>query len=250
MAADKPQRRLIVAIHDVSPRSEGAVEDLRAALARHVPVNKVAMLVIPNHWGDSPIVAGSAFASRLRGWADSGGEIFVHGWFHRDHAEHEALVDRLKARFMTANEGEFLGLDEPASERLMTEGQTLIEDIIGRSVAGFVAPAWLYGPGALRALSKSGFEMAEDHFRVWRPASGEVLCRGPVITWASRNAWRLESSLLCARLLPELLRSAPCIRVAVHPADAQVPELLRSIDLTVGQLARLRSPARYSELMT
>ena len=29
----------------------------------------------------------------------------------------------------------------------------LIEDIIGRPIDGFVAPAWLYGPGAIEALA-------------------------------------------------------------------------------------------------
>jgi hypothetical protein len=32
----------------------------------------------------------------------------------------------------------------------MADGRKLIEDIIGREAAGFIAPAWLYGPGRWR----------------------------------------------------------------------------------------------------
>ena len=72
------QRLLLASIHDVSPRFEGEVDRLLDALAPHVG-DKLAMLVVPNHWGDSPIVPGSPFAHRLRAWAESGIEMFLHG---------------------------------------------------------------------------------------------------------------------------------------------------------------------------
>ena len=50
--------------------------------------SRLAMLVVPNHWGDAPIVPGSPFATRLRAWADAGIEMFLHGFFHRDDARH------------------------------------------------------------------------------------------------------------------------------------------------------------------
>src|SRR5690242_15942081 len=77
------QRLILASIHDVSPRFHPEVEQLLELLAPHVG-NRLAMLVVPNHWGDAPIVPGSAFAGRLRGWADAGIEIFLHGYFHRD----------------------------------------------------------------------------------------------------------------------------------------------------------------------
>ena len=160
-----PDRLLLTSIHDVGPRSESQVERLRAHLGAQVPVEKIAMLVVPDHWGEAPLRAGTPFATKLRGWAESGAEMFVHGWFHRDTSEHESFAARMKARHMTASEGEFLGLDEETAYRRMTEGRALIEDIIGRPVAGFIAPAWLYGPGAHAAMARAGFALAEDHWR-------------------------------------------------------------------------------------
>jgi hypothetical protein len=39
------------------------------------------------------------------------------------------------------------------------------------------------------------------------------------------------------------------VRVAVHPGDAGVPALLKSIDHTVAALVREREPARYADLL-
>jgi uncharacterized protein len=215
-------------------------------LGEHVGL-RLAMLVVPNHWGDAPIIPGSAFATRLRGWADAGVEMFLHGYYHRDEARHEASADRLRARFMTAGEGEFLGLSrDEAAERIST-GRVLIEDVIGRRIDGFVAPAWLYGDGARQALRDAAIPLAEDHFRVWSPASGRQLATGPVITWASRTRMRLASSLAAAALL----RHAPLevLRVGVHPPDVRHPALVRSIGKTFKQAVQKRRPGRYSDLL-
>src|SRR6476646_443527 len=90
-----PSHRLLLAsIHDVSPRFEGEVDRLLDLLSPHVGT-RLAMLVVPNHWGDAEIVPGSRFATRLRGWADEGVEMFLHGFFHRDDSRHEGTADRL-----------------------------------------------------------------------------------------------------------------------------------------------------------
>jgi len=241
-------RRMLLAVHDVSPRFEGEVDRLRDHLGRHAPADRLALLVVPNHWGDAPIVPGSDFAGRLRAWSDAGAEIFVHGYHHRDSTPHGTRLARFKAASMTAGEGEFLGLDRSTASALMTRGQRVIEDMIGRRAAGFIAPAWLYGPGALEALAECGFGLAEDHWKVWRPGSRQVLTRSPVLTWASRSRGRIASSLLAARLLMPVLRAAPVARVGVHPGDTTVPAIMASIDRAVGRLGRTHRPARYADL--
>jgi uncharacterized protein len=245
MAVSSPPL-LLASVHDVSPRFEGEIDRLLDLLVPHVG-QRIALLVVPNHWGDAPILAGSSFASRLREWAGTGLEIFLHGYFHRDVAEHGRSSDKLRARFMTAGEGEFLGLTHAVAATRIAKGRALLEDVIGRKVDGFVAPAWLYGPGALQALAEARFPLAEDHFRVWSPATGELLARGPVITWASRTKARLASSLAAAAVL----RHAPLqvLRVGVHPPDVRHPALVRSIEKTLGSASRSRRPAAYGELL-
>ncbi len=239
------KRLLLTSIHDVSPRFESEVDELLDLLAPYVG-ERLAMLVVPNHWGEAPIVPGSPFAGRLRGWANAGIEIFLHGYFHRDRSGHQAAADRLRATFMTAGEGEFLGLSRTDAEARIIKGRTLLEDVIGRHIDGFVAPAWLYGDGARTALAECRIPIAESHLRVWSPASGVQLARGPVITWASRTRARLLSSLVAARML----RHAPMqvLRIGVHPPDCRHPALIRSITATFDTAKRSRRVARYSDL--
>lgn len=240
-----PKRVLLASIHDVSPRFEREVDLLAARLEPFVGT-RLAMLVVPNHWGTSPIQAGSPFATRLRSWADSGIELFLHGFYHRDHLRHRGL-DRLRARYLTAHEGEFLGLSRRDAASRIARGRALIEDITGRPLAGFVAPAWLYGRGAQAALAKSGLPIAEDHWRVWSPRDGRILARGPVITWASRTPMRLASSVAAAAMLS---RIAPqrMLRIGVHPGDCGSPALLKSISATFERAVAHRTAARYSDL--
>lgn len=240
-----PKPLLLASIHDVSPRFEREVNLLAAELEPFVG-RCFAMLVVPNHWGSAPIAPGSAFATQLRSWADSGIEMFLHGFYHRDRRRHRGL-NRFRAKFLTDNEGEFLGLSQREAAVRIAEGQSLIEDITGRPIAGFVAPAWLYGPGARAALAESGIAIAEDHMRVWSPRDGRRLGAGPVITWASRTPMRLASSVAAAAVLG---RVAPqhALRIGVHPGDCGSPAILKSIRSTLGRTARDRRPAHYSEL--
>src|SRR3954452_14308869 len=145
-----PHRLLLASIHDVSPRFEGEVDRLLDLLAPHVS-SRLAMLVVPNHWGDAPIVPGSLFAARLRSWADQGIEILLHGFTHRDEARHSGAANRVRAHLMTASEGEFLGLSRAEAAARIADGRALIESVTGRPIDGFVAPAWLYGSGAREA---------------------------------------------------------------------------------------------------
>ncbi len=245
--AMKPPLKLILAsIHDVSPRFEIEVDLLLDLLAPYVG-NKLAMLVVPNHWGDSPIVPGSAFANRLRGWSDAGIEIFLHGFSHRDESVHRGILNRARGRFMTAGEGEFLGLPIADAASRIAAGRSLLQDVTGRPVAGFIAPAWLYGFGVRRVLEEMDIPLAEDHFRVWSPARRSTLARGPVITWASRSSLRLDSSLAAARMLRALPISA--LRIGVHPPDADQPAIRDSIERTFAHACARRRPAAYSELL-
>lgn len=238
---------LLASIHDVGPRFESEVDRLADLMGGILGGANFAMLVVPDHWGVAPLGEAPAFRARLRAWADQGVEMFVHGWYHKDLATHAGLSS-FKARHMTAGEGEFLGLSEAEAARRMADGRALIEDAIGRPVAGFIAPAWLYGDGARAALQRSGFALAEDHLRVWDPASGATLARGPVVTWASRSRGRQLSSLAVAALARGAFHALDVVRIATHPGDTGVPALMDSIGRTFSAFARRRTIGRYGSL--
>lgn len=237
------ERLLLTSIHDVSPRFEAEVERLIEATVAATGSDQLAMLVVPDHWDQAPIRGDAAFQRKLRGWADAGIEMFLHGWRHRDDAP-----KGFKGRHMTAGEGEFLSLDRAEAVRRMREGRAVVEEAIGRPVAGFVAPAWLYGEGAREALRELDLPLAEDHFRVWRPRDGAVLARGPVISWASRSRARIASSLFFAAFARTALKPQRVVRVALHPGDTTVPALMASIERTLRGFARSHRPAAYRNL--
>ncbi|MBB4101153.1 DUF2334 domain-containing protein [Sphingomonas kyeonggiensis] len=242
----KPPRRLLASIHDVSPRHEAAVDQLLEEFAR-AGVTRLAMLVVPDFWREAEIRRGSPYATRLRNWAEGGVEIFLHGYSHRDETEHASWQDRVKARQMTAGEGEFLGLDAEEAERRIHAGRTLIEDITGKPIAGFIAPAWLYGEGTHAAMKNLGIPLAEDHMRVWDPVAGRVLVNTPVITWATRTRMRMLSSLAVA----SVARTIPLpriVRLGVHPGDVTVPATLSSVRRTVAKIARTHMPSHYRDM--
>lgn len=243
-----PSKRLLVSIHDVGPGSARAVDDLVEILEKKIGSARFAMLVVPNHWGESPLSDDKAYQRRLRDWAEAGVEMFVHGWYHRDASVHTGRRAQFKARHMTAGEGEFLGLDEAEAMRLMRDGKALIEDAIGRASAGFIAPAWLYGPGARAALAKCDFDLAEDHWRVWDARTGRTLVKGPVLTWASRSTMRTASSLAFASLARKALPRLSTIRLAVHPGDITKPSLVASIERSIEQFVHTHTPSRYADI--
>ncbi|HVM23711.1 MAG TPA: polysaccharide deacetylase family protein [Sphingomicrobium sp.] len=240
-------RLLLASIHDVSPRFESEVDRLLDLLAPHVG-SRLAMLVVPDHWASSPLDPASPFAARLRAWADAGIEMFLHGFVHRDDSPHRDLASRLRAKTMTAGEGEFLGLSREEARERITRGRGLIEQITGKPIAGFVAPAWLYGRGTMDALADCGVRIAEDHLRIWSPAERRSLARGPVITWASRTPARLASSLVSAAALRRL--PMPVLRVGVHPPDIRHPSLVGSIHRTLAIALKTRRAGAYADLLT
>lgn len=96
------RKRLIASIHHVHPRSLAAVERPAAQFERNLRGRRFATLVVPDHWSRNTIAGNARFAARLRGWADQGIEMFVHGWFHHDRSEHSGVA-ALTARHMTRN---------------------------------------------------------------------------------------------------------------------------------------------------
>ena len=241
-------KTLLLSVHDVTPAHTDRIAALEAGIAGWTGGSATyAMLVVPDFHGRAPIVADRTFQGWLRARADAGVEMLLHGWFHRDNATHSGAA-AWKARHMTAGEGEFLGLTLAQARARLRDGRALLEEILGRAVTGFVAPAWLYGEGARAALAEEGFAFAEEHMRVWRPGDGAVLARGPVVSYASRSRARVLSSLAWSRVATTALAGLPTVRVALHPHDVDVPALERESGRAVRGFLRHRRLGRYDGL--
>lgn len=241
------QRRLLASIHDVSPYHEARLERLVPLVEASIGPGRFAMLVVPDFHGMARLGDYPSFACKLRHWAEAGCEIFLHGYTHFDESEHHTFAARMKAGWLTVDEGEFLGLDYSRAVRKLSAGRKLLEDITGRPVSGFVAPAWLYSRDSKKVLHDQGFTLAEDHFRVWNPQSGAVLTRGPVLTYASRSRARLASSILWSRIATVAMARARVVRIAVHPHDVDSAALRDEIKRVFAAFARSHRPATYAE---
>jgi predicted deacetylase len=243
------EKRLICSIHDVGPMFASQTERLRELLHDCTGSMRMALLVVPDHWRRAPISKDRAFAAQLRAWSGEGCEIILHGWCHKDESSHSGKWAAFKARHFTAGEGEFLGLARDEAAHRMRDGRALLEDITGKRVGGFIAPAWLYGQGAIQALRELKFDFAEDHMRVWRPHDGHEMARGPVISWASRSRARTLSSMGFAALARRALRHQRVVRIALHPGDTTKPELLESIGQTIAAFRPTHRLSSYADLI-
>lgn len=242
-------RRLLIAIHDVTPATYDRVVYLIGMLRNLRKNVRYTLLVTPDHWHRDPMEASPVFCRWLRAEAARGTEIFLHGLYHVQERPCTSGGERLRARLWTAGEGEFLCLDENEAASRLAEGRQRLEAVIGRSVTGFVAPAWLYGPGTRRALRAEGFEIAEDRWSVWSPVLSRRLAWSPVIAYSSRSRLRVGLSVLWSRMAEVLLSGVGWLRIGLHPADVSRPALLDELArLLAHQLVR-REVTPYGALL-
>jgi uncharacterized protein len=244
MRAAKP--RLLVSLHDVSPvhlqRLQKAEELLCAS-----GVSATQYLLVPQfhgHYRASEYPGFIDWCCRERSFDVS---WWLHGFHHLDvPAGEEAaasltLTDRIKRRFLTAGEGEFLALDATEQRRRLMAGlEEYARCFGGARPAGFVAPAWLFKPEALLPLLRElGFPYTEDHHRLYDVNRG-LSIPAPVITWATRTLIRKYGSLVLSPLRARWFRHAPVVRLALHPHDFDHPTTVRNIEGVLRSLMRDR----------
>jgi uncharacterized protein len=241
-------KHLLLSIHDVTPHHFERVKSIHDLLQDLGVGNRYAMLVVPDFWHQWPLEQYREFVQWIGDRAQEGVEIILHGFTHRDETTHLSRFKAWKAKTLTAREGEFYGLSEKSATKRLRQGVQVLQDQCDIKVQGFVAPAWLYSDGTRMALHDLGFQFAEDHWRVWSPNRGKVLCRGPVISYASRSEGRIRSSLFWSKIASWLLRPLPVLRLAIHPHDLDCDRLVKEIKRIIVQQTRERALCHYAEL--
>jgi predicted deacetylase len=241
-------KKLLFSLHDVTPRHFDRLRRIDKFLDETGIGSRYAMLVVPDFWKKWPIEAFPEFGSWLRSKADAGVEMVLHGFTHIDEAAHAGLADRFKATFLTAREGEFLGLDREQATSRLIHGRRILENLTGQTITSFIAPAWLYGDAAKTALHDLGFTIAEDHWSVWNPVTRQVFVHSPVISYASRSRPRVVSSLVWSRIATGALAPLDTVRVALHPHDLDVDALVRELKRVMSEFLGRREPIQYRDL--
>lgn len=241
-------KQALISIHDVTPRHFARLREIVAFLAEAGVGCRFSMFVVPNFWRQWPLAQFPDFVDWLRGCAADGVEMIQHGYCHRDESRHEGRVAQWKSRNLTAGEGEFLGLDEAQAKATLLRGKRELEQLLGQSIEGFVAPAWLYGEGARAALGELGFKFAENHWQVWSPVHRHTLCWSPVVSYASRSSYHVVTSLIWSRVAPLLLSPLRTLRLALHPHDFDDPRLVDEMRRALKTVLRTRELASYRAL--
>lgn len=234
---------VVVSLHDVSPLTWDACRLILGKLARR-NASLVSLLVIPDHHGRGDIQKHPAFCEWLRDQVALGHEVVLHGWQHlRPRSANESLIQRWITRTYTAEEGEFFDLSYDRARDLAQRGRDVFRQI-GIEPSGFIAPAWLLGDEAERAIRDLGFsyttrigEVCDLQARQTRPS--QSLC------WSVRAAWRRIASLAWNALLFRRLASAPLVRIAIHPVDLAHPRVWVQIVRLTSLAVEQRRPCTY-----
>lgn len=237
-------RRVLVSLHDVSPRHEKAVQHA-LDLLREFEIPPVPLLVVPDFHGQWPLDAHPAFLEKLRSWQEQGHELVLHGYWHRElelDAKAGGAGESLKRQFLTGGEGEFLSLDAARTTERLDAGLAMWDRCgLSPRPKGFIPPAWLHNDALDAELWKRGFTWTENHAGLRYYSGAEVA--NPVISWASRDRIRRIASRVVCPSLERLWRKRPVMRIALHPHDFDWPALERSIRLV---LARARKHGNWA----
>ena len=237
------QRALVVSIHDVAPATQPRIERILAQL-REDDVPRCSLLVVPDYHRRGRSLAEPGFLNWLRELGTEGHEIVVHGSYHeRKRRDAETLWERLVTRVYTADEGEFYDLEYDEALRLLREAKGEFA-ACGFDPAGFIAPAWLLGVEARRAVIEAGFRYTTSLGSVQDLVGGGEFASQSLV-YSVRNGWRRSTSLLWNRFLFQRLTRNPLLRLGIHPPDIEHSSIWQQIRTFIRKALRDREPTTY-----
>ena len=218
---------LCVSLHDVAPATWAACRSMLNAIAEVDAGLPVTLLVVPDYHG-----LGYGVPQWYRAWLAArmarGDEIALHGYTHRDEAPAtHRLGDRLRRRYYTAGEGEFAALTRAMATKKLEAGTAWCA-AQGVRPRGFIAPAWLMSRGTWEALPSFDFTYTTTLGRFHLLREGRSV-KAMSLVYSSRSRWRRWSSRAWNGALVHALREAPLVRLGIHPADADHPDLVDHI---------------------
>ncbi|HEX4406250.1 MAG TPA: DUF2334 domain-containing protein [Polyangia bacterium] len=245
-AIASPPPALLVSLHDVSPLT---LEDcVRArALLRDAGFDgaSLTVLAIPRHEGGVTIDRDPATVRFLRGLADEGATLVMHGLTHRMPGRAWTPAGFVRGHVFARGQGELLRATEQDAARALDEGAEIMRraglEIATRS---FVPPAWLLSRAARGVVERAGFVFYE----VFGGIVHEGRLRAPrVVGWGSLNAVETAATALYAELQSRL--PARDTRLAVHPADMRRPSQRRAITRVLAHLRERMRPRSYEDYL-
>ena len=211
-----------------------------------VGVSTTSLLIIPDHHHRGRIDGDERFSSWLRGAVARGHEAVLHGFHHhRPRKSGEGMATRLITRSYTAGEGEFFDLSFREASDLLCEGRRALANC-GVTAEGFIAPAWLLGGDAEKAVREEGFAYTTRIGMVIDCRTG-VSYSSRSMVYSVRAGWRRAMSLVWNEVLFRRLNNVSLLRVGLHPPDWKHRTIRRHILKCIRLTLRNREATTYRE---
>ena len=244
-AADATAERTIcIVLHDAAPATRSACLRTLAAVRDVAGDVPLTLLAVPRYHDDPTT---TEFEAWLGERSSRGDELALHGLTHRDSGAPENWRDSLRRSHYTRGEGEFWAL---------SHGEALQRIDIGIEwfakhrwpLSGFVAPAWLVGPGAWAAIVERPFDYTATLRQLIHLPNREAVNSQSVVYSTSRG-WRRSLSVAWNAAVAVGERRNPLLRLELHPRDADFTEVRRSWQRILERALRTRKPATVAEFM-
>jgi predicted deacetylase len=243
--ADAATDSIVVSLHDVAPCTQQIASTIVSELGRH-GVRVCSLLVVPDYHHEGLFAKHTQFVSWLRGLEADGHEIVIHGYFHeRPPHKEETLRDKFVTRFYTQNEGEFYDLTYDEALQRITRARDEFR-AHGLKPHGFVAPAWLLGHEAERAVRDAQLEYTTRLGSIRDLRSGNVF-PARTLVYSVHNSWRRALSRGWNNALFRLLESKPLLRISIHPPDYSHPAIWNQILGFIAATRTARTATTYQD---
>jgi uncharacterized protein len=218
---------VVVSLHDVAPGTQQITSTIISELSAH-GVRVCSVLVVPDYHHGGPFAKHREFVTWLRALQADGHEIVIHGYFHeRPSQKKETLSDKFMTRFYTQNEGEFYDLSYEEALRRITTARDEFR-ALGLKPHGFIAPAWLLGNEAERAVRDAELEYT-TRLRTVCDLRLESTFPARTLVYSIHNNWRRAFSRSWNAALFRLMKTKPLLRISIHPADYSQPAIWKQI---------------------
>jgi predicted deacetylase len=251
-------KKILVSLHDVTPFHLPRLQKAEQILTQW-GVPKTNYLFIPDYHRKNQQL-DKIVLSTFKQWTGENRAFAVqwllHGYYHLETSNrtHELsnklslpIGKRLKGKFFTANEGEFLTLSPPGIRTRIREGKTAFTGFFHCSPGVFVAPAWLFNQHLFPILKAHRFRITEDHSFIYLLHKDKKIS-APVITWATRTPLRKFISQIGCPILNRWWSGRNLVRIALHPFDFDFPATIKSIEKVIKDALNRREAILYSEL--
>jgi predicted deacetylase len=157
----------------------------------------------------------------------------------------ENALAKIVTRIYTMDEGEFFDLRYDEALRLIQKARDDFETH-GFHPTGFIAPAWLLGAEAERAVIDAGMSYTTT-LRTVRDFGGGRIMHSQSLVYSVRSGWRRVSSLAWNRSLFRRLTTNPLLRLGIHPPDIDHPAIWNQIGEIIGEALVDRQVVTYGD---